>query len=369
MFRKIPFFDYPKLWVDDREKYLSILDHEASSGGFILQKALSNFELELAKFSGVNYSVGVGNATDGMEIFLEAIGLKKGDEIIISSHTMLATASAIKFAGGVPVPVDIGEDNLINIESIEDAITSSTVGIMPTQLNGRICNMDAIMNIAKKKGLFIVEDAAQALGAKYKNRHAGTFGLAACISFFPAKVLGCFGDAGGVLVNDKKLYHEIYQIHDHGRDVDGEVRRWGRNSRLDNLQAAILSYKLKTFDKVIERRRSIAGIYHKNLVTLDELQLPPPPSKNSDNFDVYQNYEICALNRDGLKKFLNDRGVGTLIQWGGKGIHQFEQLGFNQQLPNTDKFFNSCLMLPMNMFISNEDVEYVCKTIKSFYSK
>ena len=181
---KVPFFEYPRLWSDDREEFLSIIDNISSTGGFILQKAVSNFELELADYSESNYAVGVGNATDGMEIFLEAIGINPGDEIIISSHTMLATASAVKVVGGIPVPVDIGTDNLISIQAIEDAITSNTVGIMPTQLNGRVCNMDAILAIAKKHGLFVVEDAAQALGAKYKGQHAGTFGLASDISFF-----------------------------------------------------------------------------------------------------------------------------------------------------------------------------------------
>ena len=203
MKKKIPFFEYPKLWSHNKQDYISIIDSVASSGSFILQKDLSDFENELAKYTGVNYSVGVGNATDAMEIFLEAIGLNKGDEIIISTHTMLATASAIKVAGGIPVPVDIGYDNLICHKSIEEAITSNTVGIMPTQLNGRVCDMDAIIKIAKKHSLFIVEDAAQGLGARYKEQHAGTFGLASCISFFPAKVLGSFGDAGAVLVNDK----------------------------------------------------------------------------------------------------------------------------------------------------------------------
>ena len=140
---------------------------------------------------------------------------------------MLATASALKVAGGTPIPVDIGYDNLIDIESIKEAINPNTVGIMPTQLNGRICDMDEILKIANKNSLFVVEDAAQALGARYKGKHAGTFGLASCISFFPAKVLGCFGDAGGILVNDKNLYHQIYQIHDHGRDLDGEVKKMG----------------------------------------------------------------------------------------------------------------------------------------------
>ena len=212
MKKQIPFFEYPRLWQDDKDNLISVIDKVSSKGGFILQKALSDFESQLAEYTEVNYSVGVGNATDGMEIFLEAIGIKSGDEIIISSHTMLATASAIKVAGGVPVPVDIGEDNLICVKSIEDAITENTVGIMPTQLNGRICDMDSILAIAEKNSLFVVEDAAQALGSRYKGKHAGTFGLASDISFFPAKVLGCLGDAGAVLVNDADLYHKIYQL-------------------------------------------------------------------------------------------------------------------------------------------------------------
>ncbi|MDC1318141.1 DegT/DnrJ/EryC1/StrS family aminotransferase [Candidatus Thioglobus sp.] len=366
---KVPFFEYPRLWSDDREKFLSIIDNISSSGGFILQKAVSDFEIELANYASANYSVGVGNATDGMEIFLEAIGVNVGDEIIISSHTMLATASAIKVAGGVPIPVDIGFDNLIGIQSIEDAITANTVGIMPTQLNGRVCNMDAILAIAKKHHLFVVEDAAQALGAKYKNQHAGTFGLASDISFFPAKVLGCLGDAGGILVNDKDLYHKIYQIHDHGRDTDGEIIRWGRNSRLDNIQAAILSYKLKSYNDVISRRREIAQMYQDRLGSLEELDLPEPPSKVSDNFDVYQNYELQADRRDELKAFLGGKDIGTLIQWGGKAVHQFTQLGFNQSLPSTERFFKRCIMLPMNVFISNSDIDYICETINLFYRK
>ena len=369
MSTNVPFFEYPRLWSDDREDLLSIIDNVSSTGGFIMQKAVSDFESDLATYAGVNYAVGVGNATDGMEIFLEAIGINPGDEIIISSHTMLATASAVKVAGGTPVPVDIDTDNLISAEAIENAITSNTVGIMPTQLNGRVCDMDAILAIADKHGLFVVEDAAQALGAKYKGKHAGTFGLASDISFFPAKVLGCFGDAGGVLVNDKDLYHQIFQLHDHGRDVDGEVKRWGRNSRLDNIQAAILSYKLKTYDNVIARRREVAQMYQERLGSLEELQLPAPPSLSSDNFDVYQNYEITADSRDDLQSYLKKNNIGTLIQWGGTAIHQFTQLGFDQVLPVTERFFERCIMLPMNVFISDSDVDYICETVTNFYRK
>lgn len=365
---KVPFFDYPRLWIDNRDQLLKLIDVTATSGGFIMQKAVADFEASLASFLSVRNAVGVANATDGMEIFLEAIGLQHGDEIIISTHTMLATASAIKVAGGVPVPVDIGYDNLIDPECIEAAITNRTVGIMPTQLNGRTCAMDPILKIADRHGLFLVEDAAQALGSKYKNRFAGTFGLAAAISFFPAKVLGCLGDAGAVLVNDDDLYRIIYQIHDHGRDMDdGLVKRWGRNSRLDNIQAAILLDKLTAYEKIIDRRRSIATIYHSRLEYLEELSLPVAPGVEPEHFDVFQNYELTAQSRDKLRLHLSKKCVGTLLQWGGLAIHQFRQLGFNENCPKADAFFQSCLMLPMNVFLTDDDVNYVCDEIIRFY--
>ncbi len=366
--RRVPFFDYPRLWLDDKDSLLKIIDETASSGGFIMQKAVAQFETELAEYCGVSHAVGVGNATDGMEIFLQAIGLDPGDEVIISSHTMLATASAIKVSGGRPIPVDIGPDNLIDPESILSAITPRTVGVMPTQLNGRTCAMDPIIKIADQHGLFVVEDAAQALGSTYKGKAAGTFGLASDISFFPAKVMGCLGDAGAVLVNDEDLYKAVYQLHDHGRDVaDGKVKRWGRNSRLDNIQAAILRWKLKSYEDVISRRREIATIYDSRLNGLEELKLPPPPGADVDHFDVFQNYEFTAENRDALELHLAGLGIGTLKQWGGMAIHQFKDLGFDQHCPNTEEFFEKCLMTPMNIFITDDDVHYICDSILEFY--
>ncbi len=367
--RRVPFFDYPRVYLDDREDLLKIFEEVGHRGAFILQKDLDEFEKSLANFVQAKYSIGVANATDGLELSLMSIGLEKGDEVIICSHTMLATASAIITAGGTPVPVELGDDNLIDPQAIDDAISSRTVGIMPTQLNGRTCKMDKIIRTAEKNDLFVVEDAAQALGSKFKGKYAGTFGLASAISFFPAKVLGCLGDGGAVITNNDDAYDKIYQLHDHGRDTEGNVKSWGRNSRLDNLQAAILSHRLEIYENHIQRRREVASLYQEKLENVKELKLPPAPNSNPDHFDVYQNYEIEAENRDNLKEYLDSKNIGTLIQWGGKGVHQWENLDFNIKLPKVERFFERCIMLPMNVFISNEDIEYISESIKSFYTK
>ncbi len=365
--RKIPFFDYPRLFLEDREEILSTVEEVGRRGAFIMQKDLAEFEENLATYAGAKHSVGVANATDGLELVWLAVGLEKGDEVIISSHTMLATASAIVTAGGTPVPVEIGPDNLIDTDAISAAITSRTVGISPTQLNGRTCDMDAIMKIANDKKLVVVEDAAQALGSRFKGQHSGTFGIAGSFSFFPAKVLGCLGDGGGVVTNNSEIFEKIYQLHDHGRDTRGDIKSWGRNSRLDNLQAAILNKRFTRYQEVIARRREIASLYQMHLSELEELELPPAPVENSNHFDVYQNYELQADNRDDLKGFLAEKGIGTIIQWGGKGVHQWEGLGFTQKLPKVERFFQRSIMLPMNMFISEDDVLYICDSIKNFY--
>lgn len=367
--RKVPFFDYPRAYMDERDELIKIIDDVGLRGAFIMQKDLTDFESGLSSYTGANHAIGVGNATDGLEFSWMALGLRPGDEVICCSHTMLATASAIKTAGGTPVPIEIGYDNLIDPDAVADAINIRTVGIMPTQVNGRTCKMDKIMSIANNHKLFVVEDAAQALGSRYKGQHAGTFGNAAAISFFPAKVLGCLGDGGGVITNDSGLYDRIYQLHDHGRNTNGEVRSWGRNSRLDNLQAAILNFRLGRYSNVIKRRRAIATMYQQQLGDMEELQLPPAPDADPDHFDVYQNYEIEANKRDELKHHLLKSGIGTLIQWGGKGVHQWEHLGFNVHLPRVEKFFERTIMLPMNMFIDDDDVQYVTQKVREFYRR
>jgi dTDP-4-amino-4,6-dideoxygalactose transaminase len=366
--RSVPFFNYPHVFVSQESELLAVFRDVGRRGAFILQKDLKTFEDNLARYLGAKYAVGVGNATDGLIIALRAAGIGAGDEVIISSHTMIATAAAVHFAGATPVPVESGADHLIDPLSIEQAITPRTRAIMPTQLNGRTCNMDMLQAIADRHHLMILEDAAQALGSRFKGRCAGTFGVAAAISFYPAKVLGCLGDGGAVIPSDDGVYQRLCELRDHGRSAEGDIVSWGLNTRLDNLQAAILDAQFKNYPQVVARRREIASLYQQQLGDLEQLVLPPAPDSDPDHFDIFQNYEIEAEQRDELKAYLRENGVGTLIQWGGQAVHQCRKLGFTQQLPQTDHLFTRMLMLPMNMSLADDDVQYVCETIRRFYA-
>jgi len=363
----IPFFDYKNTFTRFEKELTEIMIDVCRRGAFIMQKELEAFEANLSRYTESNYALGVANATDGLVIALKAANIQPGDEVIFCSHTMVATAASIALVGGVPVPVDVGFGRTIDISSIEPAITPKTKAIMPTQLNGRLADMDRILEIAEANHLIIIEDAAQALGAKYKGKTAGTFGVASAISFYPAKVLGGFGDGGAVLCQDKQIFERLYRLRDHGRGLDREIVEWSGNTRLDNLQAAILDFKLGHYHEDVKRRREIAGKYSEQLRDVEEISLPPGPDDDETYFDIYQNYEIEATNRDKLQIYLRDRGIGTLQQWDGKAVHQWPKLGLRVSLPKTEKFFTRCMMIPMNMSITEQDIDYICESIRSFY--
>ncbi len=325
------------------------------------------FEQNLAAYLGVKHALGVANATDGLSIGLRAAGIGAGDEVIFCSHTMVATAAAIHFTGAVPVPVECGADHLIDPEAVERAITSRTRALLPTQLNGRTADMEVLGSLASKHGLRMIEDAAQALGSRFRGQAAGTFGDAAAVSFFPAKVLACLGDGGAVLTNDGEMYDRMLQLRDHGRRADGEIVSWGFNSRLDNLQAAILDHRLKSYTAVIERRRWLALRYRERLSGVEQIALPPGPHGDADHFDVFQNYEIEAERRDELRAFLRQKGIGTALPWGGKAVHQWAGLGFDVTLPRTEALFARVLLLPLNLSLTDDDVHEVCDAVEDFY--
>ncbi len=365
--RIIPFFNYTYFFESQEAELSAVFQEVSRRGAFILQKDNREFEKHLAEYTGAKYVLGVANGTDALIIALRAAGIGAGDEVIFCSHTYVATAASIHFSGAIPIAADCGPDHMIDPKSVRQKITAKTKAIMPTQLNGRTADMDALQAIADEHGLIIIEDAAQGLGSKFKRKMAGTFGLAGTISFYPAKTLGCLGDGGAILTNDEEMYHTMNLLRDHGRNEKGEIVAWGLNSRLDNLQAAFLDAQLKRFPKVVERRRQMAALYQQLLSDISFLTLPPAPDADPRHFDAYQNYELEADNRDALRDFLKQKGIGTLIQWGGKAVHQIEQLGIKASLPVTEAIFKRCLMVPFNVSLSDEDIEYVCGKIREFY--
>lgn len=367
--KTIPFFPYSDLFTRDEEALSKVMLDVCRRGAYILQKECRDFDAHLAEFMGVKHAFGVANGTDAIIIGLKAVGIGPGDEVILPSHTYIATAASVHLVGATPVLAECGADHMLDASDVEKRITPRTKAIMPVQINGRTCDMDALQAVVDRHGLMIVEDAAQGLGSKFKGRSAGTFGKFGTISFYPAKLLGCFGDGGAIVTNDDEVAERIALLKDHGRNSEGRVVAWGYNSRLDNMQAAVLDYKLKHFGEDIARRRAVAARYQAGLGDLKELALPPGPNADPKHYDVYQNYEIEADQRDELRSYLDGRGIKTIIQWAGTPVHQFKELGFTVDLPKTDKFFKRCMMLPMNVVVSDEEVDYIIETIRSFYKK
>ncbi len=369
---KVRFFDYPLQFKAREKEYMEILHNTLSRGAYILGEDIARFEENLARFVGTKYAVGVGNCTDALLLSLMAAGVGPGDEVITVSHTFVATVEVAKMLGATPVFVDIADDHNMNVELVEDSITTRTKAIVPVQLNGRICtNMNRLVETAKRRGLAIIEDSAQSLGAAYQGRGAGTFGLSGNFSFYPAKLLGAFGDAGAVVTDDRAFAEKVRMLHNHGRGRGTDINLWGLNCRMDNLHAAILDFKLKLLPEWIKRRRAIAKMYHDGLSTIGTVRLPAGPVDNAEHYDVFQNYEIEADKRDALLSYLREKkGIEAVVQWGGKAVHQFAPLGLGHvKLPRTERLFRDALMLPLYPELEEGDVEYIVRSIQDFYGR
>lgn len=367
---KVPYINYPLQYQKLRQEILATVDEVLSRGDVMLRQQLRDFEANLAAFVGTKDAVGTSNCTDAMHLTLRAAGVGPGDEVITVSHTFVATAAAIHHAGAVPVLVDIGPDHNMDVDLVEAVVTPRTKAVMPVHLNGRLCEMDRLMSLAQKHHLLVIEDTAQALGGAYNGVKGGNWGLGGCFSFYPAKLLGAYGDAGALVTNSEEIAEKVRRLRDHGRQPDGDLAGWSFNCRMDNLHAAILDLKLKHVPAWIDRRREIAALYHQYLWDLDQLVLPPPPTTDGPFFDVFQNYEVEAEDRDNLRAFLTDQGIETMISWGGRGVHQFPALGLSHhRLPVTERMFKRVLMLPMHCELEDDQVGYVAERLRNFYRR
>ena len=363
---KVRFVNYPRQYQQLKKKFNSVFEEIMSGGDFILRRHLEDFEKRIGEYVGTKYAIGVNTGTDALYLSAHALGFGPGDEVITVAHTFVATVGAIVQCGATPVLVDITDDFNIDVSQIEAAITPRTKGIIPVHLNGHACNMDKIMEIAKKNNLRVIEDAAQALGAKFKGKRCASFGDTGIFSFYPAKVLGTAGDGGMVCTNDDALARKIRAFRDNGRvDSVDIVECFGWCTRLDNLHAALLNMKFNYFDQWIKRRRAIANMYDERLSDLPDFI--PHPKSNSDDFDVYQNYVIRCKRRDDLFAHLQKSGVEVLISWR-VPMHQQGALRLNHfKLPVTERISGEVISLPIYPELTDEEVQFVIEAVKKFF--
>jgi dTDP-4-amino-4,6-dideoxygalactose transaminase len=365
---------YRAPFVDPREHYRKLkteidfaITDTLAKGDLVLRKQLSDFEQHLAEFVGVKYAVGVNSGYHALYFSLLAAGVEAGDEVITVGHTFVATVSAIVHTGATPVLVDVRKDYNIDPEEFERAITSRTKAVIPVHLNGRLCEMDRIMSTSEERGLQVIEDAAQALGASFRGQQAGSFGLAGCFSFYPFKSLGGLGDGGAVTTNDPKVARLATLLRFNGEDRQtGEFHCHGYTALLDNVQAAVLDVKIRHLPKWIEHRRHIAELYDNGLQDIPQLALPN--FANSDYYDSYQNYVIRTGQRDALRQHLKDAGVETLVHW---AKPMWEHAGLkleNPNLPETESICREVISLPMSAETTKEQVEITVEAIQAFFA-
>lgn len=336
-----------------------------SSGHYVLGPNVSLFEEELSKHLGVRHSISCANGTDALILSLMALGIKSGDEVITVSHSFFATSEAIALVGAKPIFADIKEEDFnIDPYKIEKLITKNTKAIIPVHLYGQSCEITEVMNIAKKHGLYVIEDCAQALGAKFKGKNIGTFGDMGTISFFPTKNLGAFGDGGAIVTNNEELAKKIKQLRFHG-SLKRYVHEYiGLNSRLDEIQAAILRVKLKYLDEWNVKRQKAAEYYNKLFKDVEEITIPfVKPTAHH----IFHQYTIRLQNRDLVHEKLQEAGIEALIYYP-TPIHlqkAFSYLNCKEGfLPVTEKICSEILSLPMYPEIKQETQEYVAEQIK-----
>lgn len=363
---KVPFVSFKPMEKELDKELRNAFDRVYTNSWYIEGKEDEAFEKAFASYIGTNYCVGCGNGLDALLLLLKALDIKEGDEVIVPSNTYIATALAVSYAGAKPIFVepDICTYN-IDSSKIEEKITSKTKAIMPVHLYGQPCDMDPIMEIAKKYKLFVIEDCAQAHGATYKGKKIGTFGDGAAFSFYPGKNLGALGDAGAAVTNNKELADKVRTLGNYGSDYKYHHIYKGNNSRLDELQAAFLSVKLPHLDQMNEERRCIAKRYSTEIK--NPLIILPKVIENVE--EVWHIYAIRCKRRDELEEYLNNAGISTNKHYP-IPIHMqgaYSDMNLEKgSYPIAEEISNTELSLPMYYGMTEEQISYVIEKINEF---
>jgi dTDP-4-amino-4,6-dideoxygalactose transaminase len=338
------------------------------SGQYILTKECEAFEAELAQHTGTKHAVLSSNWTSAMTMVHQAMGLQRGDEILVPSHTAFPSIEPMCLWGATPVFIDIDDSYGMDVELLEAAVTPRTVGILPVHLYGHAVNLDRVFEVARKHRLWVIEDCAQAQGAKFKGRTVGSMGFCGAFSFFPSKNLTVMGDGGCICTNDDTLAERLRKLRNHGRIDKYRHDEIGYNHRFNEIQAAIGRVMLRHLDELNAHRRQVAARYNARLQGI----VPTPPERSYSQ-SVYHMYVIrCGDQRDALQKFLHDRGINTGIHY---PVANHQQPAITKLFPNlpplpqTEKAVNEILSLPVYGELPLADVDYVCDNIAEFFGK
>lgn len=363
----IPFNSFQYQNKQSREQVLKAMTEAFDSGWYILGDRLKKFEKEFSEYSQAKHTLGVGNGLDALKIALKALNIEQGDEIIVPANTYIATILAVTQTGATPILVE-PELNSYNIDPnrIEEKITKKTKAIIPVHLYGLPCRMDEILSIAHKHSLFVIEDNAQAVGATYKNKKTGTFGNINATSFYPTKNLGALGDAGAVTTNDDQLAKKVQLLRNYGSEIKYYNEIEGYNSRLDELQAAVLSVKLTFLDRWNEERIQLANYYSEKLSDIEKITTP---SNEKEFRHIFHLYVIRIKNRDRLTEHLTKHSIQTAIHYPIPPYKQNAYKHLNLQakaFPITEQMATECLSLPLYPGLKKEEQDIIIDAIKRF---
>ena len=362
----VPYIDLPRRIDTNGSDLLPAIESVLRSGQFVGGSEIGSFESNFATLCGVNFGIAVANGTDALHLTLRALGIGPGDEVITAPNTFLATAGAIVAAGATPVFADVGTDLNLDADCVAAAVTEWTKAIIPVHLTGRIANLDSIQNIADRHNLYVIENAAQAVGAEYRGKRAGSLGTAGCFSLHPLKNLHACGDAGIVVTNDAELAQRIRQYANHGLADRDRCDFWGYNSRLDTIQAAILNVLLPNLEDWTAARRQNASYYSQALLGHVEV-----PTLAVHEAPVYHTYVIQADNRTELQRHLSENQIETMIHYP-IPLHlqpAASSLGFQAgDFPVAEAQADRILSLPIHQELEIDHLETVAESIKEFYA-
>ncbi|MFH2141365.1 MAG: DegT/DnrJ/EryC1/StrS family aminotransferase [Bacteroidota bacterium] len=365
---QIPFFGLKRYYELNRENILNTTNETYKTGQFLKGKEIEKFEKNIANYCRRKFAVTVSSCTDALYFSLIAAGIKRNDQVLVTSYSFISSATSIIRAGAIPVFLDIEDRSfMMNPKEIENKITKDTKAIIVVHLFGQTFPFDIINKIADKYRLIIIEDAAQSLGARWKNQFSGSLGKISCLSFDPTKNIGAFGTGGCMITDDEKIFKQLLMLRNHGKSENGTYMQLGYNSQIASIQAALLDMQLKEIENINGQRKNIAGTYYEKLKNIAQIKLPVI---SDDNTPTFHKFVIIANNRDDLRKYLKAAGIETMVHYP-KILPQHDV--FKPYEQDISKYpialfcAKNSISIPLHPELSETEIDYICDKIINFY--